>query len=178
MKINLEAGFPEGREMVFQGKGDEHPDAISGDLIVKVNLKADKRYRREGADLYYNLDITLKQALLGKLFLEYFLTKTLGFKKTFQFLDGSPIKITSEKGKYISQGDKMTLKGKGMPFFKRDNSRGDLHITFNVKYPEVHELDSESIEALQNVFNLFLWLFRLFLDRRLKLLRMVKGIKF
>ena len=70
-------------------------------------------------------------------------------------MDGSPIKITSRKGDYISQGDKLTLKGKGMPFFKRENSFGDLHITFNVKYPEVKELDTETIENLQTVIFLF-----------------------
>lgn len=66
MKIDLSAGFPEGREMIFEGRGDQHPDAISGDLIVKVNLKQDRKFRREGADLYYSMDITLKEALLGK----------------------------------------------------------------------------------------------------------------
>lgn len=61
------------------------------------------------------------------------------------------VKVTSKKGEYISQGDKMTVKGKGMPFFKRENTRGDLHITFNVKYPSLDELDSESIKTLHEV---------------------------
>lgn len=45
----------------------------------------------------------------------------------------------------------MTLKGRGMPFFKRDNTRGDLHITFNVIYPLIEDLDDETIENLQTV---------------------------
>lgn len=65
MKIDLSQGFPEGRDLIFEGKGDEHPDAIPGDLIIKVNLKPDRKFRREGADLYYNMDISLKEALLG-----------------------------------------------------------------------------------------------------------------
>lgn len=83
MKIDLSAGFPEGREMMFEGKGDQHPDAISGDLIIKVNLKPDRRYRREGADLYYSMDVSLKEALLGKLlfFLEKIFSSNFFLKK-------------------------------------------------------------------------------------------------
>lgn len=138
VKINLTPGFPEGREMVFEGKGNEHPDAYPGALHVKINLKKHHKFRREGADLFMDLEITLKEALLG-------------FKKSVQFLDGSPIKITSEPGKFISNGDKMTLKGKGMPFFKRDNNRGDLHIKFDVKFPKGEEFTPEVREELNKV---------------------------
>ena len=85
-----------------------------------------------------DLEISLKEALLG-------------FKKSIQFLDGSPLKITSEPGQFISNGEKLTIKGKGMPFFKRENSNGDLHIKFNVKFPEAEDFTPEIREELNKV---------------------------
>lgn len=87
-----------------------------------------------------DLEITLKEALLG-------------FKKSIQFLDGSPLKITSEPGKFISNGDRKTVKGKGMPFFKRDNQKGDLHIRFLVKYPQPNEFTQDTIDQLNKVIS-------------------------
>lgn len=85
-----------------------------------------------------DMQITLKEALLG-------------FKKSVQFLDGSPLKITSKPGEFISNGDKKTIKGKGMPFFKRENTRGDLHITFKVKFPDPKDFTPEVRDKLNKV---------------------------
>ena len=52
--------------MVFDGEGHSHPDALTGDLIIKVGLKRHPKFRREGADLFMDLKITLKESLLGK----------------------------------------------------------------------------------------------------------------
>lgn len=101
-------------------------------------MKKHPKFQRDGADLFIDMDITLKEALLG-------------FKKSIQFLDGSPLKITSSPGKFISNGDKKTVKGKGMPFFKRENTSGDLHIKFNVKFPQPDEFSPEIIEELNKV---------------------------
>lgn len=122
MKLELSPGFPENRELLFERKGNEHPDSYPGDLRIKISFKAHPKFTREGADLSMDLEISFKEALLG-------------FKKTIQFLDDSPLKITSENGKIISNGEKRTVKGKGMPFFNRENTKGDLHIRFLVKQP-------------------------------------------
>jgi DnaJ family protein A protein 2 len=134
----LTPGFPEGREMIFENKGNEHPDNYPGDLHIRINMKKHHKFKRDGADLFMDLDITLKEALLG-------------FKKSVQFLDGSPLKITSEPGQFISNGDTKTIKGKGMPFFKRENSFGDLHVKFKVKFPEPEEFTEEIREELNKV---------------------------
>jgi len=129
--------------MVFEGKGNEHPDSFAGDLHIKISMKKHHKFRRDGADLFMDLEITLKEALLG-------------FKKSVQFLDGSPLKITSEAGKFISNGDIRTIKGKGMPFFKRENNNGDLHIKFLVKFPDASEFTPEIVEELNKVIILIL----------------------
>jgi DnaJ-class molecular chaperone len=120
VNLQLTPGFPENRELLFERKGHEHPDSYPGDLRVKISLKPQHKFTRDGADLFMDLEISFKEALVG-------------FKKSIQFLDGSPLKITSENGKIVFNGDRRTVKGKGMPFFNRENSFGDLHIRFMVK---------------------------------------------
>jgi DnaJ-class molecular chaperone len=51
--------------LVFEGKGNEHPDAYAGDLLVKISAKKHHKFVRDGADLFMDLEITLKEALLG-----------------------------------------------------------------------------------------------------------------
>jgi DnaJ-class molecular chaperone len=76
---------------------------------------------------------------------------TVGFKKNIPFLDGSQVKVTSKKGQYVSNGDRLTVKGKGMPFFKRETQFGNLHIEFEVEYPKASELSEEVVETLNKV---------------------------
>ena len=53
--------------MEFQGEGHSHPDALTGDLFIKISMKRHPKFRREGADLFLDLKITLKESLLGKI---------------------------------------------------------------------------------------------------------------
>ena len=66
-RVAIDVGTPEEHVMKFVGKGNEIPDALAGDLYIKVNIKKHKTFTRKGADLFIEKEITLKQALLGKL---------------------------------------------------------------------------------------------------------------
>lgn len=67
--IMIDVGTPDEHLIKYTGKGNAIPDAVAGDLIIKVNIQPHKVFRREGADLYMEQTITLKQALLGKVLL-------------------------------------------------------------------------------------------------------------
>lgn len=73
-KVSVDVGTPDGHTQKYIGKGNEIPDAIAGDLYVKINIKPHKVFTRKGADLYIDKEITLKQALCGKLFVWRVLT--------------------------------------------------------------------------------------------------------
>jgi DnaJ family protein A protein 2 len=49
------------------------------------------------------------------------------------------------------KGDLLTIKGKGMPFYKDAMSHGDLHIKFTVEFPKSRSLKPEVIEKLTQV---------------------------
>ncbi len=52
MDIPIEVGFPNKDKVVVKGKGNEHPDYLSGDLVVIVTINEDKFYKRKRDDLH------------------------------------------------------------------------------------------------------------------------------
>lgn len=63
--INIPAGVSDGMQLSLQGKGNETPGGIAGDLIVLVEELADKELHRDGNNIIFNLHISFPQAALG-----------------------------------------------------------------------------------------------------------------
>lgn len=122
----------------MEGQGNEVPGAEAGDLVVKINIAKHKSFRREGADLWMEKAITLKESLLG-------------FTFKVRHLDGKDILISSTKGEIISPGVVKTIKHKGMPFYNDTISTGNLFIKFNITFPKSKELNGEAREILNKV---------------------------
>lgn len=66
IKVTIERGSPNEHVITYHGDGNEVPGAKSGDFLVQVLLKDHKSYKRVGADLILDMEITLKEALIGK----------------------------------------------------------------------------------------------------------------
>jgi len=137
-KVSIDVGTPDEHVLKFVGKGNEIPDAIAGDLYVKVHIKKHKVFTRKGADLFMEKQITLKQALCG-------------FTFQVPFLDGKKLSVSSTKGEIVSPGSTMTINGKGMPFFKDTISTGNLFIKFSVKFPTSKQMTDETRTSLNNL---------------------------
>lgn len=74
--------------------------------------------------MYYDKDITLLEALTGVDFL-------------IEHLNGKLIRVQNTKGQVINPGDKMTVIGMGMPFYKSDEDKyGNLFIKFKIIFPD------------------------------------------
>lgn len=50
---------------MFHGESDEHPDREPGDVVIVVNEQPHNNFKRKGADLFMEKDITLLEALTG-----------------------------------------------------------------------------------------------------------------
>lgn len=138
VEIAIDVGCPEEHVIKMNGQGNEIPDAEAGDLMVKINIKKHSVYKREGADLFMEKKITLKQALLG-------------FTFPVKTLDSSSFTVSSTKGEIISSGMVMTIKNKGMPFYQDTMSHGHLFIKFTVVFPKPEELNEEAMTALNKL---------------------------
>lgn len=88
-----------------------------------IKIKEHKLFKRKGADLLIEKEISLLEALTG---LDMCITH----------LDGSEKRIQNEPGEIIQPGSMMCVEGLGMPFHKTPYKHGNLFITFKIKFPE------------------------------------------
>lgn len=122
LEVKVEPGMGEGSTVKFPGMSDEHPDAEPGDLYVVLRQEPNDRFRRNGADLYTDVTLTLSEALLG-------------FKQDFKHLDGHPVSLSH--GKSVVQPDYVqVIRGEGMPTGAR---KGDLYVKYKVTFPEAFD---------------------------------------
>lgn len=90
----------------------------AGDLFLRVRVREDPRFRREGDDLVAVLDVAPWDAALGA-------------SVAVPTMDG-PVETKVPPGR--SSGDRLRLRGKGMP--RRDGSRGDLYAEIRIVTPK------------------------------------------
>ena len=80
-------------------------------------------FKRRGADLLMQQEISLMDALCGVNFI-------------VNFLDGSKFRVKTEPGMVIKPDQVLTVEEKGMPFHKNPFRFGNLFIMFKIKFPE------------------------------------------
>ncbi|KAG2234531.1 hypothetical protein INT48_007344 [Thamnidium elegans] len=113
-------------------RGNLMPDGVRrGDVIIEVHVdveSTDGSFKRRGDDLHLNLAVDLRDAILG-----------FGNRPTFKHLDGRPIYLSQIPGTVLKPGSQITVPGDGMPvFMSDDNSCGDIHVTFDIVFPDFH----------------------------------------
>ncbi len=131
IKIKIPAGIQNGEKMRIKGKGKKS-NYETGDMILSVKIAEDENYKRDGDDLYKNLDIPLKTALFG------------GKIKVENFKDPVNIKISPN----TKNGQKIRLKGYGAQN-RKSKIYGDLYLTANVILPNIENLDPNFKEILE-----------------------------
>jgi DnaJ homolog subfamily A member 2 len=138
IEVAIEQGTPTDHIVKFSCEGNEIPGAEAGDLLVKIGVKKHKTFTRNGADLFVDKELTLKQALLG-------------FNFQLKFLDGKDITISSITGECFPHGAVKSVKGKGLPFYRDTMNFGNLIIKFTVKFPGPSDLSEDMRNALSKV---------------------------
>ena len=132
IKIKIPAGLNSGEKLRARNKG-KSAGSHRGDLIITVNIEEDKEYKRDGDDLYKNLDLTLKTALFG----DKINVKT--FKKDVS------IKIPPN----TKNGQKIRLKGYGVKN-RKSNIYGNMYLVTNIILPDIERIDPQLRDMLQS----------------------------
>ena len=122
LTVEVDKGAPNEERCTKHGEGDEVPEAEAGDVIVVLTEKKHKLFKRKGADLFMEKEITLIEALTG---LDFVLTH----------LDARKIRIRNTPGEVIKPDSLFTVENLGMPFHKRSYQHGNLIIQFKIKFP-------------------------------------------
>ena len=131
LNIKIPAGIEDGEMIRQSGAGEAIKDGASGDLYIKVHVKSDSDFRKEGSNIFTDLDVKLTDAVIGA---EYKL-KTL---------DGI-INIKIPTG--INHGDFLRVKNKGVIVGK--DKRGDLLVKIKIIMPK--KLSKKSKELLDEL---------------------------
>jgi len=139
IRITIPAGVENGQIIKIPGHGGPGANGgPNGDLYITFNIDNNSDFKREGNNLYADVDLDLYTAILGG---EVFVNTFDGKVK---------VKVPAE----TQTGTKVKLKGKGFPIYKKENQFGDLYITYNVKTPnKLSQKEKELFEELAKIRN-------------------------
>ena len=118
IQVVVPGGVQDGEMIRMPGKGEAASGGIAGDLYVKLHVKADQKFSREGNNLTMTLPIKLTDALLGN---DY----------SIATLDGEEV-ISVPAG--VTHGEVIRVRGKGVPYGR--GSRGDLNVKIEIEFPK------------------------------------------
>ena len=105
-------------EYTLRGEGESIDDGPSGDLIIRIHVRAHEKFKRDGPNIFYDANIAMVDAVLGKTIV-------------IPTLEGTE-KITVEQG--TQPNTIMKLKGKGIPD-TGGRGRGDQYVRLVVNIP-------------------------------------------
>ena len=134
IRITIPAGIENGQTIKISGHGSPgFNGGPNGDLYITFKIENDSQFKREGNNLYKNEGIDLYTALLG------------GDIVVNTFDGKVKLKVAPE----TQPGTTVKLKGKGFPLYKKENTYGDLFITYQTKLPT--QLSTEEKELFSKL---------------------------
>jgi molecular chaperone DnaJ len=119
LPVEIPAGIHDGQRIRVSGAG--HAGSLggpAGDVYVRVRVKRDERFVREGDDVYSTIDLTIVEAALGT-------------TRTIETLDGE-LALDFDAG--TQAGQIRVLTGRGMPVLQ-GFGRGAHRVLVNVLVP-------------------------------------------
>jgi DnaJ family protein A protein 2 len=123
LEVNIEKGMQHGQKIRFGGEADEVPGTLAGDVIIVVQEKEHDTFKRKGADLVAEVELSLSEALCG-------------FVRTITHLDGRVLKLEVAAGTVTMHDTYKLVKGEGMPQHGNIFNKGGLFVHFKVKFPK------------------------------------------
>lgn len=135
-EVEIEKGIESGKQILFQEWGEQptKENEIPGNLLVNIIVENDSNFQRNGNNLIYKTSLTLKESLIGKKIIIPHFEKDIHLEtKGFGIINPHKEYIIYDKGLITP------------------NRKGNLHILFEIIYPEKSFNDTE-INVLKNAF--------------------------
>ncbi|MGN7678422.1 MAG: molecular chaperone DnaJ [Anaplasma sp.] len=131
--VTVPKGIDTGNKVRVNGKGEAGcRGAREGDLYVYVMVKDHKFFTRKASDLHCSVPIKMTIAALGG-------------EIEMPSIDGSWTRLKIPEGS--QSGDKLRMKGKGMPEVNAKDKRGDMYVYITVETPV--KLTKKQIDLLK-----------------------------
>jgi DnaJ-class molecular chaperone len=130
LDVNIPPGTRDGQILRLKGKGRSGGGTgPPGDALVEVSVLPHPYFTRKGDDIYLDLPISIKEAVLGA-------------KIAVPTPGGT---ITATVPKWSNTGRVLRLKGRGVPH--PDGSKGDEYVTLKVMLPKKPDRELEHFVA-------------------------------
>ncbi len=137
LTIKIPKGIESGSKMRVAHEGNAGRNGgRPGDLYVVVYVKSSKEFTRHGFDIYTELEITTPQAVLG----DDISVKTIHGEVLAKIPAG------------IQNGDRITLKGQGVPYLGSESQKGNHYVTIKVNIPK--KLSSREESLYRELYNI------------------------
>lgn len=130
VRITVPSGVEDGEMIRMPGRGEAAPGVPAGDLYVKLHVRPDKTFTRDGSNLVMTLPIKLTDALLG------------GSYK-INTLDGETT-VAVPAG--VTHGEFIRVRGRGIPVGR---ARGDILVRINIEFPK--KLSKEARDMIEKL---------------------------
>jgi curved DNA-binding protein len=133
LSVKIPAGVETGSRVRLSGQGEPGEHGVPpGDLFISLVVTEHPSVRRDGQDLYVDLPISVKEAMLGA-------------EVHVPVFGGSGV-VSIKPG--TQSGTKLRLRGKGVPGLK-GGPAGDLFFVVQVKLPTV--MDDHLKKAVETI---------------------------
>ena len=134
--VTIPAGIDNGQALTLRGEGEPGKrGGPSGDLYVAISVRPHRKFRRDGVNLYSEMNISFAQAALGD-------------ELNIETLKES-VKETIPEG---TQPDTvLRVKGQGVPVLRNPSQRGDLFVTLKIEVPKrLNDKQKDLLRQLEN----------------------------
>ncbi|TKR86529.1 hypothetical protein L596_011106 [Steinernema carpocapsae] len=132
LEVHIRRGVNNNEKITFSREGDQEPGVEPGDIIIVVQTKPHELFERRGENLYMEKTISLNDALTG-------------FKFVIKHLDGRDVVISGKPGDIIEPEAVRGILDEGMPIQGAPDQKGILYVKFDVKFPDEHFLEDETM---------------------------------
>lgn len=137
VKINIPKGVDNNTKLKVTGEGEEAINGgINGDLYIIIKIKPNKRFKREGADLYSKIYISFYQAIFGDVVY-------------IETIEGKEVKVKIPP--YTKNGTMLRIKGEGI-YDIHKMKKGDLYLKVEIEVPS--HITYEEKELLKKLFEI------------------------
>lgn len=125
--VKLPRYVEDGQTIRLKGQGEQTRFGERGDALVRIRFRPDARYRVQGRDLHVDLQVPLRDAVLGA-------------KVAVQTPTG---KVAVTVPPWSSSDKRLRLKGRGLPL--KAGGNGDLIVHVCIMLPEGGDPDLEAL---------------------------------
>ena len=130
LDVTIPPGTHDGQILRLRGKGRPGiGGGTAGDALIEIHVRPHPMFVRKGDDIYIELPISLKEAVLGG--------------KARAPTPSGPVSVNIPK--WSNTGSVLRLRGKGVP--RPDGGHGDEYVTLKIMLPEKRDPELERFVA-------------------------------